>query len=88
VIELTTTTAIAIASLTGFLSLLATLVFLWKVYKRGGRQDLTAAGRALRDARTYRLPNSGTPLTRPRTRTQARAVAAPADPVRPPDQSE
>jgi hypothetical protein len=35
----------------GFLSLLAILTFLWKVYDRGGRADLSAASRAIRDAR-------------------------------------
>lgn len=50
--ELTTVTALLLAAaLIGFLSLLATLVFLWKVYKHGGRRDLTAAAQALRDAR-------------------------------------
>jgi len=53
-----TTTAIVVAATSGFgfLSLLARLVFLWKVYKRGGRYDLTAAARALREARPRRLP--------------------------------
>lgn len=55
-IELTTTAIVVMGtSLIGFLSLVAVLVFLWKVYKRGGRQDLTAAARALRDARPARL---------------------------------
>ena len=55
-----TTTAIAfmVAGLFGFLSLLVTTVFLWKVYKRGGRTDLTAAARALREARPRRLPSA------------------------------
>lgn len=64
--ELTTTAVVVMAtSLIGFLSLLITLVFLWKVYKRGGRQDLTAAARALRDARPHRLLGTATRLTRP-----------------------
>lgn len=52
-----TTTAIVVlgTSLIGLLSLIAVLVFLWKVYKRGGRRDLTAAARALHDARPARL---------------------------------
>ncbi|WP_410595493.1 hypothetical protein [Amycolatopsis sp. lyj-23] len=47
-----TTTAIVVAATCalGVLRLLLTLLFLWKVYTRGGRQDLTAAARALRDA--------------------------------------
>ncbi|UMP07238.1 hypothetical protein [Amycolatopsis sp. EV170708-02-1] len=50
-----TTAAIAVAATSGcgLLGLLATLVFLWKIYKRGGRQDLAAAARALRDARRW-----------------------------------
>ncbi|MET8854496.1 hypothetical protein [Amycolatopsis sp. NPDC004625] len=59
------TTVIVTTSLFSFLSLLATLVFLWKVYKHGGRGDLTAAARALRDVRR-RWPSA------PRTDDQAR----------------
>ncbi|QXV63554.1 hypothetical protein CVV72_41060 (plasmid) [Amycolatopsis sp. TNS106] len=52
-----TTAAIVVVTTSGcgLLSLLATLVFLWKVYKRGGRQDLTAAASALRRARPRRV---------------------------------
>lgn len=75
--ELTTTAVVVMAtSLIGFLSLLITLVFLWKVYKRGGRHDLTAAARALRDARPLRLPRSAarpTPPARQRAPTQPSA---------------
>lgn len=50
--ELATATALVLATaLVGFFSLVATLVFLWKVYKHGGHHDLTAAAKALRDAR-------------------------------------
>jgi hypothetical protein len=53
--ELTTTVmAVAATGLFGFLSLLVIVVFLWKVYKRGGRGDLTAAARALRESRPQR----------------------------------
>ncbi len=50
------TVIVVATSLFSFLSLLATLVFLWKVYKRGGRSDLTAAARALHEARRLRPP--------------------------------
>lgn len=53
--ELTTAFMALAASLIGVLSLSVTLLFLWKVYKRGGRKDLQAAARALRDARPHRL---------------------------------
>lgn len=61
--EVTTTAIVVMTTIgCGFLSLLATLVFLWKVYKRGGRHDLTAAARALRETRRLAippLPNTG-----------------------------
>jgi hypothetical protein len=57
--------AVAIGSVFGFLSLLAILVFLWKVYDRGGRADLNAASRAIRDARQRQL---SVPATRRRHR--------------------
>src|SRR5258707_523873 len=47
--------AVAIGSVSGFLSLLAILGFLWKVYDRGGRADLSAASRATRDVRPCQL---------------------------------
>jgi len=76
--ELTTTAVVVMAtSLIGFLSLLAVLVFLWKVYKRGGRHDLTAAARALRDARPHRLPSAAARLTPPpRRRSRAPTTTA------------
>ncbi|WP_328647391.1 hypothetical protein OHS58_05745 [Amycolatopsis sp. NBC_00348] len=49
-----TTIIVVATSLFSFLSLLAVLVFLWKVYKHGGRGDLTAAAQALRDVRRPR----------------------------------
>jgi hypothetical protein len=74
--ELTTTVVgVTATSLIGFLSLLITLVFLWKVYKRGGRHDLTAAARALRDARRPPAPRA-----RRRTATSIRPAATPIDP--------
>ncbi|MFF1614160.1 hypothetical protein ACFVYA_40890 [Amycolatopsis sp. NPDC058278] len=50
-----TTIIVVATSLFSFLSLLAVLVFLWKVYKHGGRGDLTAAAQALRDVRRPRF---------------------------------
>ncbi len=62
--ELATVTApLLVAALIGFLSRLARLVFLWKVYKRGGRRDLTAAAQALQDARP-RPMTAGPAVTR------------------------
>jgi len=76
--ELTTTAiTFTIAGLFGFLSLLVTTVFLWKVYERGGRTDLTAAARALREARPRRLPGTGDrlpSLARPRPPTRSPAA--------------
>ena len=53
--ELTTAAVVLAAGLIGVLGLTITLVFLWKVYDRGGRDDLQAAARALRDARQHHL---------------------------------
>jgi hypothetical protein len=52
--EMATVIAVVATGLFGFLSLLVTVVFLWKVYKHGGRGDLTAAARALRESRPQR----------------------------------
>jgi hypothetical protein len=40
--------AITVAALAGLLSLALILWFLWRVYERGGRCDLAAAAKALR----------------------------------------
>jgi hypothetical protein len=40
--------AITVAALAGLLSLALILWFLWRVYERGGRSDLAAAAKALR----------------------------------------
>lgn len=89
--ELTTTAVVVMAtSLIGFLSLLITLVFLWKVYKRGGRHDLTAAARALRDTRSHRLPGTAARLTPParrRRQTRTSATVTPTMPEQHSDQS-
>lgn len=78
-IELTTTALVVMGtSLIGFLSLVAVLVFLWKVYKRGGRQDLTAAAHALRDARPSRLLGAVDRQALPTRRKRKAAPAAPA----------
>ncbi|RJQ87483.1 hypothetical protein [Amycolatopsis panacis] len=66
-IELATITTVA-TSLFAFLSLMATLVFLWKVYNRGGPDHLKAAARALRDSRPHRLPGISSGLRCPRRR--------------------
>ncbi|OXM59761.1 hypothetical protein [Amycolatopsis vastitatis] len=63
VMTVTATVIVGATSLFSFLSLLATLVFLWKVYQHGGRNDLTAAARALHEARRHQ------PLARERQRT-------------------
>jgi hypothetical protein len=80
-----TTTAITfmVAGLFGFLSLLVTTVFLWKVYKRGGRNDLIAAARALREARPRRLPGTGDRLP-----SLARPWPPTRSPATPPTDSE
>ncbi len=60
--ELATVTALLlVTALIGFLRLLATLVFLWKVYKRGGRRDLTAAAQTLREARHRPMTTNASP---------------------------
>jgi hypothetical protein len=60
-IGMATAMAVAMGSLFGFLSLLAILVFLWKVYSRGGSTGLTAASHAIRDARQLILPARSSP---------------------------
>jgi len=40
-----------VGSVCALIALISVLVFLWKVYDRGGRTDLAAAARAVRDAR-------------------------------------
>jgi hypothetical protein len=63
--ELTTATALVLATaMVGFLSLVATLLFLWKVYKHGGRNDLTAAAKALQDA-LHRRAHAAPAVERP-----------------------
>jgi len=43
--------AFAVGSVCTLIALISVLVFLWKVYDRGGGTDLAAAARAVRDAR-------------------------------------
>jgi hypothetical protein len=45
----TVAVAIAIAALAGLGSLALILRFLWRVYERGGRADLSVAAKALRN---------------------------------------
>lgn len=41
---------VIVVALSGLASLTLILCFLWRVYERGGRADLTSAGKAIRDA--------------------------------------
>lgn len=46
--DMTIVIAITVAALAGLVSLSLILWFLWQVYERGGRSDLAAAAKALR----------------------------------------
>jgi len=50
---MTISVVFAVGSVCALIALISVLVFLWKVYDRGGRTDLTAAARAVRDAREW-----------------------------------
>ncbi|MDQ3150801.1 MAG: hypothetical protein M3R63_03450 [Actinomycetota bacterium] len=45
--------AFAVGSVCALIALISVLVFLWKIYDRGGRTDLAVAARAVRDARAW-----------------------------------
>jgi hypothetical protein len=73
--------AAVVSSAFGLVSLWLVLRFLWRVYDKGGASDLTAAARALRDARWRLSASRGARRSSRSARRKGELIPSESDPT-------